>query len=218
MSRHGIFLTTTLSLLLGLPQGVLALDPARHLSDEALEECQRGRVAQDRAVRLAHFKRGEGLAEQAIEMDDRLAGSHFALFCNLGEQLRIDGEGLSSFFGFRRVMKELDRTLALDPNHLDALSSKGTLLMRLPGFLGGDAELGERMLRRVIHEDPKAVNARLTLAKKCAAQGEQEEAISFAVTALKIAQDDQLLDLLPEAKATLSELLPRPEPVLVAKQ
>ena len=136
-----------------------------------------------RALRLAHFRESQALAERAATSDDQLADPRFALFCSLGEQMRIDGESLAGIFGFRRMMVALDRTLELNPGHLDALSSKASFLVRLPAFLGGNAAKGERMLRQVIARDPKAVSARVTLANALAAE------------ALQLAQSERRADL-----------------------
>lgn len=183
-----------------------AQDSAEVLTVEAQKECDLGRRAQERSARLAHFKKSQALAERAVALDDQLANAHFALFCSLGEQMRIDGESFSSVFGFRRMMKELDRTLELDADHLDALSSKGTFLIRLPALLGGDTRKGEEMLRLVIQRAPKAVNARLTLAKRYCARGDHEEALRLATEALEIARVEKREDLLPEAHATVEEV------------
>ncbi len=129
----------------------------------ALQACHDGRIASDRATRAALYEKGQSLGEQAVAADEQSADAHFALFCNLGELMRIDGEmSLTSVFGFRRMMKELNRALELKPDHLDALSARGTLLVRLPSMLGGDPEKGEQVLRHVIHEVPEAVNARIS--------------------------------------------------------
>ncbi len=200
-----------LAVLSSAPWGVSAQESAGELSVKAQKECDLGRRAQERSIRLAHFERGQVLAEQAIALDDQLANAHFALFCSLGEQIRIDGDSFSAPFAFGRMLRALralDRTLDLNPDHLDALSSKGTFLIRLPVLLGGDAEKGEQMLRRVIQRDPKAVNARLTLAKTYAARGNHQEAIALATTALEIAEAEQLADLIPEAHAIVGELRP----------
>lgn len=187
--------------------GALAQDSAEQLTANALHECDLGRRAAERSVRLSHFERGEKLAEQALAQNNELADAHFALFCSKGEQLRIDGETISSLWGFRRVMRALDRTLELDPNHLDALSSKGTFLVRLPVMMGGDVEKGEQMLRQVIQRDPKAVNARIALAKTYASRGRQQEALSLANEALTSAQAQHRADLIPECQATVSAIL-----------
>jgi len=210
-------LGVVLATLCSLSGIALAQDSATVLSVNAQKECDLGREARARAVRLAHFERSQALAERAVASDDQLAAAHFALFCSLGEQLRIDGESLSSVFGFRRMMAALDRTLELDPDHLDALSSKGTFLVRLPAFLGGDAAKGEWMLRQVIQRDPKAVSARVTLAKVYAAQGQRERAVVLASEALQLAQSEGRADLLPEAQATVAELQSAHADLKVAK-
>jgi hypothetical protein len=186
---------------------VTAAPQARDLTSQAMEECDQGRRAHDRATRLQHFEKGETFGEQAVAADEQSAAAHFSLFCNLGEQMRIDGEtSIASVLGFRRMMKELDRTLELSPHHLDALSAKGTFLVRLPVLLGGDKKQGEALLRHVIEQEPMSVNARLSLAKSYSAGGRHEEAVTLAAEALDLAQSLQRADFIPEARRVLSEL------------
>jgi len=190
-----------------MPPVSSAQDSAQALSSEAQRQCDLGRRSGDRNARLAYFERGQQLAEQALELDERIAAAHFALFCNLGEQLRVDGEiEFTSLFVFPRVMGALDRTLELDPNHLDALSSKGTLLVRLPAILGGDPAKGEQMLQQVLQRDPRAINARLALARICLDRGNREEAMLLAMEALKLAEEKRRDDLIPEARAMLAQV------------
>lgn len=192
----------------------LAEESAKELTVKAQQECDLGRATTERVVRLAHFKRSQAIAEEAIELDEQFPDAHFALFCSIGEQMRIDGErysgSLITLFRFRRVMRALDRTLELNPDHLDALSSKGTLLIRLPVIFGGNRPKGEEMLRQVIQRDHTAVNARMALAKSYAARGNHHEAVSLAREALKIAETERREDLIPEAQATFLELSSQP--------
>lgn len=186
---------------------VAAQPPLTTVIDDAMHECHLGRVAQDRATRLAHFEKGQRLGEQAVALDDRSADAHFAVFCNLGEQMRVDGEmSIGSVLSFRYLMRELERTLELEPNHLDALSSRGTLLVRLPALLGGDADRGEQLLRRVIQEEPLAVNARLSLARSYCGRGRHHEAVRLATEALSLAESLQRQDLIPEASRVVAQL------------
>lgn len=189
-----------------LPIPVLAQDAVKVLSKQAILECHRGRAVEERAARLAHFQKGQMLAEQAVALDDRHADAHFSLFCNLGEQLRLDGESITSMFGFQRMMKELDRTIELNPGHLDALSAKGTLLVELPEVLGGDRGKGEQLLQHVIQRAPKAINARLALAKVQCERGRHQEAMILAYDALAIAQNHRKTEFLREATAVLQQL------------
>lgn len=135
---------TILAVSLGLmAEHATAGTPVQQLTANAMRECAQGRLAGTRAERIQHFASGQAFGEQAVETDESSADAHFALFCNLGEQLRVDGESLTSLFGFRRMMKELNRTLELAPDHLDALSAKGSVLTRVPGFLGETKKKGK---------------------------------------------------------------------------
>jgi tetratricopeptide (TPR) repeat protein len=202
----------TLLVLLGCwilanPDALRAQQSPQLLSEGAMKECNTGRVTQDRTNRVGHFEKGQALGEQAVALDDRSADAHFALFCNLGELMRVDGEvNITSVMGFRRITKELDRTLELAPDHLDALSAKGTFLLRLPSLLGGDREKGEKLLRYVLLKAPQSVNARLSLAKTYCADGRHNEAISLASEALDLAQAQKQDDFAPEAAKVLAQL------------
>ena len=138
MKAESIFSGVALVLLCVISGIAPAQNPAAELSAAAQKECDLGRAAKARAVRLAHFQQSQTLAERAVAADDQSADAHFALFCSLGEQIRIDGESLSAMFGFRRMMAALDRTLELNPEHLDALSSKASL----PGQASGISRRG----------------------------------------------------------------------------
>jgi len=193
--------------ILASPGTILAQQSPQRLIHEAMTACQSGRVALDRTSRIGHFDKGQALGEQAVALDDRSADAHFALFCNLGELMRIDGElNITSIMGFRRMTKELDRTMELAPDHLDALSAKGTFLLRLPSLLGGDRKKGEKLLQYVLLKAPESVNARLGLAKSYCADGRHGEAIALASEALDLAQAQRLEDFAPEAAKVLAQL------------
>lgn len=186
-----------------LPFPVTGQTVGESLPKQALEKCDQGRLATDRASRLAHFQQGQRLGEQAVAAEEGNADAHFALFCNLGELLRIDGETFTSLFGLRRMMNELNRALEINPAHIDALSAKGTLLVKLPGFLGGDTEKGEQLLQQVVKQAPKAVNARLALARVWCQRGRHDDAVTLASEALVLAEQHQRLSFIPEAQALL---------------
>jgi len=201
------FLVLLGCVILASPSAILAQQSHQLLIHGAMTECYTGRITQDRASRVGHFEKGQAMGEQAVALDDRSADAHFALFCNLGELMRIDGElSITSVMGFRRMTKELDRTLELAPDHLDALSAKGTFLLRLPFLLGGDREKGEMLLRYVLLKSPQSVNARLSLAKSYCADGRHSEALSLASEALILAQAHRLDDFAPEAAKVLTQL------------
>jgi len=171
-------------------------------------ECEAGRRSSVRDERQTHFERGWAFGDQAVTLDGQSAEAHFAVFCNMGELMRLDGETLSSVFQLRRLNAEIDRTLELNPEYTEAMAAKGILLIRLPRLLGGDAERGETLLRRVLQKDPNAVESRLMLAKTCDSRGDRDEAVAFASRALQIAREQGRADKVAEAQATLAELHP----------
>jgi hypothetical protein len=188
-----------------LARAAAADDSASRLAALALKACEDGRRAETRAERESHFRVGQALAEHAVALDDLNADAHFALFCNLGELMRLDGER-PSVSGFRRMMAELDRTLALRTDHVDALAVKGILLTRLPRLLGGNAREGEAILRQVVRMDPDGVSSRLALARICADRGERPEATTLAAEALAIARRRGRTAESAEAEAMLAAL------------
>src|SRR5215203_2833951 len=122
LARRSLVAATILLATAGVTAA--AVESATELATTAMRECEQGQVATTRDQRVAHFERGQALAERAVALDEKLPTAHFAVFCNLGEMLRVDGEKVTSLLGFRKMMQALDRTLELNPNHLDALSSK----------------------------------------------------------------------------------------------
>jgi hypothetical protein len=194
------------ALVLAIHGPAARAETAAELTATAMRECDQGQVAATRDQRVQHFQRGQAMAEQAVALDDRSAGAHFAVFCNLGEMLRVDGEKITSLLGFRKMMQELDRTLELDPNHLDAVSAKGVLLVRLPTLLGGDAARGEQMLERVLREDPTCITARLTLAELYGDRGNRPDAVALAAQARELARASGRADKIAKADATLAKL------------
>jgi hypothetical protein len=184
----------------------LAAESPADLAKQSVDLCHKGREAKGRDEREALFTRGQTLAEEAIEADDGLVDAHDGMFCNLGELLRLDGEKVTSVFKLRRLMAELDRTLELDPHHLDALATKGTLLVRLPGLLGGDPPKGEKMLREVVKRDDNALTSRLTLARTLEERGDKDEALPLAQRALQIARAQGRTDKIAECQAVLTDL------------
>ena len=192
--------------LAGAPIKVPAAQSATDLASQARQECNQGQVTGDRDSRKAHYERGEALAQRAVEIDDNSAAAHFGLVCNLGELLRLDGEKLTSVFALRRLLSEIDKTLALDPSHVDAMATKGNLLLRLPRVLGGNAPEGERLLREVVRRDDMAVASRIALARVYDERGQRDEARTLANQALLAAKQKGRADKIAEAQAVVDQL------------
>jgi hypothetical protein len=137
--------------------------------------------------RDALLRRAADVAERAVAANDRDAVAHFALFCAVGRRLELAGPSLSSLAEVRRLHAEVDRTLALEPDYVDAIVGKGAFLLRAPRLLGGDPVAGERLLRQAMLLAPDSVLAQLELARGLAANGDRARAESEAAAALESA-------------------------------
>lgn len=132
-------------------------------SAEALRLCGRAdRLHGD--AREAMLERALAAAERAVEVNDADPDAHFGIFCALGKQLRDGGFALTALAKLRRAHGAVDRTLALDPDHVPALVGKGAALIETPPIAGGDADRGRELLRRALELDPDNMVARLYLA------------------------------------------------------
>lgn len=186
--------------------------PAAGIIREALDELENGEAAEKEAAKLEHYRRGLDLAKRAVEIDDSSANAHFAYFANWGRILQMDG-WFKNAFHLPALLDRLDRTLELDPDHPDALASRAGLYLQLPGFLGGDEDKGEPMLRRAIALDPDMAGGRLELAKHCMETDREEEASELAVEALRIARGNGKHWHEERALAMLDDLGVPPPPI-----
>jgi len=175
--------------------------PGSPRANQALAVCLAAAASPEE--RRANLARGLALAEEAVAADERDPKAHFAVFCNLGNDLKLRGVALQSLFAMRRLRREIDRTLELAPDYADALVGKGELLLDLPRLLGGDAAEGERLLRAALRVDPDYIDAHLGLARALAARGAGDEARAEARRAL--AEAERVPD--PARAAAARELL-----------
>ena len=122
---------------LGSGSAAWAEDAVPGAAASALRRCTEADHAEGRE-RITLLKEGLRLAEIAVERDAEDAHAHFAVFCNLGKLVERQGVRLSTVRSVRRLQYEIDRTLELSPDYVEALEAKGRFLSRLPGWLGGD--------------------------------------------------------------------------------
>ena len=165
-----------------IPDGPAAADIRAAFT--ALEE---GEGATDETEKLAAYERGLVHAKRAVAIDEKNPDAHFAVFGNWGRILQSEGL-VRNAFQLPKLLRYLDRTLELKPDHADALASRAGLYLELPGFLGGDPDKGEPMLRRALQIDPLMAGGRLELAEHCYETDREEEAKQLALSALEISR------------------------------
>ena len=142
----------------------------------------------DEKAAMAKLDRALSLGERAVAANEQDAKGHFAIFCSLGRKAQLEGADLESLTNLGRIREELDRSLEIEPQFVDALVAKGRLLARLPWMLGGDADEGERLVRRALELDPSSPVAPLHLAHVLIDQGHEEEARRLAQSAIERAE------------------------------
>ena len=193
--------------LVGLAVGIaVAADPpGSPTANESLAVCEQAGNASDPAEKRRLLARGIALGEAAVAADERDAKAHFAIFCNLGKQMRLDGIGLATLVSVRRLRREIDRTVELAPDYADALVGKGALLSDLPRVLGGDPAEGERLVRAALRIDPDFIEAHLALARALLARGARAEGRAEAERALVLAERDGDRDRAHEARDLISD-------------
>ncbi len=141
----------------------------------------------DKQNKMDFLDKGVEMGEAAVAADDQDPRAHFALFCNLAKQCDMAGLSWRILGRLRRMQAEIDRAYELAPRDPDILVSKGELLRRLPGPLGGDKDKGERLLLLAVEIKPDHVSARLYLARALADDG-APEARAKAYEALALAK------------------------------
>lgn len=153
---------------------------------QAVTLCLDAAKVEDDAQRADMLQRGLDGAERALAENENDAKAHFAVFCNLGRKLEEGGASIAGVANVDRLQSEIDRALALEPGFVDAMAAKGAFLVKLPALLGGDADEGERLLRRAVQLAPNHASARLALAKALDEKGDKHAALEEARMVLNI--------------------------------
>lgn len=172
------------TLVLGVAIGQLLCATAsaadvQALVDQAFKAVDRGDAESETARKRQAYQEAVRDAEEAVRREESSAQAHYALFCGLGRLTEMRG-ALGQMLALTRLRRELDRTLALNPQHSEALAAKGEMLLRLPRLLGGDAAEAERYLRQSLVYDPTFWRARVLLVQALREQSRRDAAAAEA--------------------------------------
>jgi tetratricopeptide (TPR) repeat protein len=182
---------------------------AQQLAEQALVSLRRGEDGLSKETRLQAYREGLELARRAVAADELNADAHFAVFANHGRILLLEG-AVPNPLNLLEVNRELDRALELDPNHADALASKGGLYRQLPRLLGGSQQKAEECLNRAIEIDPDAVGARIELARLYQDMGQPDRGLPLLHKAVDVAERDGKYRQLCEARELIEQIQPVP--------
>jgi tetratricopeptide (TPR) repeat protein len=178
---------------------------AKALAQGALDALHRGNDAAGKEGKLAAYREGLDLANQAIKADETNADAHFAAFANSGSIMGLES-GPPNPLRLLTLTRELDRALELNPQHPDALAGKGRMYRQLPRLLGGNLEKAADYLSRAADLDPTDASMRIDLARTYRDLGRPERSIPLLDQAVQLATSQGKNDELAEAQHLLAEL------------
>ena len=141
-------------------------------ASELLDE---GEHAQNPTDRRAFYLAAERHADAAVKLLPKSANAHFLRFAARGRLAQMQGLARAAW-QLASLQEELDLVLELDPNHADALGSRGGMLVKLPYLFGGNRTKGIQLLQRSLQLDPQSVGKRLELAEAYHLDEQDEQA------------------------------------------
>lgn len=105
-------------------------------------------------VKLAFNSPDEALAlaEKAVTLDPKSADAHYQLASVCGSMAQRAGK-LKAFSLARRLRKEAEQALAIDPGHLDARETLMQFYSLAPGIVGGDDKKAAAMAEEITKVD-----------------------------------------------------------------
>ena len=126
--------------------------------------------------KIAYWEKGAEYGRRAVESNPEGKEGHFFYMANMGASARIRG-AWTSFWRFRKIKKEMDRTLELDPDYPPALVARAQYLTEMPAIFGGDEKEAVRLYERALELDPGFIVALYYLASLDARHGRYQEAL-----------------------------------------
>ena len=106
------------------------------------------RAEQDR------FDEAIKLAQKAVALAPGSADAHYAL-CEVSGQKAQAGGVLSAMGSAKTCRREAEAALALDPDHVDAITTLMEFYRQAPGIVGGDKKKATQMLDRLVKVSPE---------------------------------------------------------------
>lgn len=118
----------------------------------------------DQAERKTAYEKGSRFAAQALKLHEANARAHFLYAANLGKAVKLEGV-LAAASTINTLKFHAQRALELQNDYAPALHMMGTILEKVPGFLGGDSVAALDYLQQAVAAQPNYAEARLDLAK-----------------------------------------------------
>lgn len=168
-----------------------------------------GDEAETKSEKLELYNKGKEYGKKAKKIDGDSDGAHFWYLVNLGRVGQTRGilHSLGSVPEFKR---EVDKVLAIHPEHTGALDAKAMLYYELPGILGGNLNRSIESLHKAIELDSNYTLLYVDMARCYIKKKDFEKARWYLNRAIEIEnptyEADHILDDKPEAMELLEQI------------
>jgi hypothetical protein len=168
-----------------------------------------GDLEKSDAVKLGLYEKGQAAGKKGEALEAAHADAIFWATANMACVGRTRGV-MNSLFMLGDLRKNLNRVLALNPNHHLARNTLGEIDHAVPGLVGGSDERAEQGYLEVLRRDPHFTHAMLLLGRLKKDRGDEAAARSWAQKVLdekapSLPNDWKKLDV-PDARALLASL------------
>ena len=191
------------------PAGSSGPETPGRQGEAELEKAKKALLAGENAdgdeARTALYEQAAEHAEKAVALIPDDANAHFVLFAARGRVAQMGGLA-SAALALSSLNEQLDEVLRLDPNHADALASRGGILVKLPRLLGGNTSEGIRYLERANELSPNGAGKRIELAEAYEIADRPEDALRAAQQAVVIAERKKEAEKLLRARELVERL------------
>lgn len=160
--------------------GLTPAEQAESLAQKALALLRLGDLQKGEDAKKSTYEQGKNAAEAGVAADPKCADAHFYHGANMGRWGQTNGV-LKSLFLLGDIKKEFQTTLAINPNHVDAMVALGLVDKEVPGMFGGSWERAEKAFRHALEIDPHFTRGMLDLAELLAQHDRKPEAIQWVL-------------------------------------
>lgn len=136
---------------------------------------EKGFAFKGKSKKKEWYKKGEKLAEIAIERNPDNPEAHFWFATNKGVVGKMNGV-LNSLFMVDDLKKEANTIIELDPRHAGAHMLLGEIYKSLPGFAGGDKQKAINEFETALEKDSLFTAVYVSLAQTYKDTGEIQKA------------------------------------------
>jgi len=126
--------------------------------------------------KITLWEKGAEYGRRAVEANPGGKEGHFFYMANMGASARIRG-AWTSILKFRKIKKEMDKTLELDPDYPPVLVARAQYLTEMPAIFGGNEQEAVRLYKRALELDPGFIVAYYYLAQLDARHKRYDEAM-----------------------------------------